>query len=177
MSDPGQPATWTVLTIVLLLLVSCAAKKEFKDEFDGEKTWMEQLTQLPAYPDLRNLIEFDAGPTTDYSHAIDPSSITIGRDGVIRYTLVTRSSAGAMNISYEGIRCITNERKLYAIGRDDHTWVEPRLSEWQSLDFVRQFYAQRELSKNLFCPHKQIVNSREEAISVLKKGIHPDIYR
>ncbi|MCP5241942.1 MAG: CNP1-like family protein [Burkholderiales bacterium] len=169
--------TWILLTVLLLLLIACAAKKEFKDEFDAGKTWVEQLAQLPDFPDLRNLIKFDVGSITDYSHAIDPDSISIGQDGVIRFTLVTRSSTGVMNISYEGIRCITNERKLYAIGRDDHTWSEPRVSDWQSLDFVRQFYAQRELSKNLFCPHKQIVNSREEAIRVLRKGIHPDIYR
>lgn len=141
------------------------------------KTWVEQLAQLPDFPDLQNLIEFDAGSITDYSHAVDPDSISIGQDGVIRFTLVTRSSTGAMNISYEGIRCITNERKLYAIGRDDRTWSEPRVSDWQPLDFVRQFYAQRELSKNLFCPHKQTVSSREEAISVLKRGSHPDIFR
>lgn len=166
-----------ILFIGLFLLVACATKKEFRDEFDAEKTWVEQLSQLPSYPDAKNLIAFDAGSITGYQHFIDANSISIGQDGVIRFTLVTQSSAGAMNISYEGIRCATNERKLYAIGRDDKTWSEPRLSEWQQIDFVRQFNAQRELSKNLFCPHKQIVSSPEEAIRVLKKGMHPAIYR
>ena len=163
--------------IGLFLLFACAAKKEFKDEFDTEKPWVEQLYQLPPYPDANDLIAFDAGSITDYQHFIDANSISIGEDGVIRFTLVTQSSAGAMNISHEGIRCATNERKLYAIGRDNGTWSKPRLSEWQLLNFVRQFYAQRELSKNLFCPHKQIVSSPAEAIRVLKKGIHPAIYR
>lgn len=167
----------SILFFGLFLLSACAAKKEFKDEFEAEKTWVEQLSRLPPYPDENNLIEFDAGSITDYQHFIDATSISIGQDGVIRFTLVTQSSAGAMNISFEGIRCATNERKLYAIGRDDRTWSKPRLSEWQPLSFVRQFYAQRELSKNLFCPHKQIVSSPEEAIRVLKKGIHPAIYR
>lgn len=165
------------LLIGMLLLSACAAKKEFKDEFDAEKKWIEQLSQLPPYPDASNLIAFDAGSITDYKHFVDATSISIGQDGVIRFTLVTQSSTGAMNISFEGIRCATNERKLYAIGRDDKTWSEPRESEWQPLSFVRQFYAQRELSKNLFCPHKQIVGSPEEAIRTLRQGVHPSVQR
>lgn len=44
-------------TLLLCLLISaCAAKKEFKETFDTEKPWVEQLAQLPPYPDLSNLI-------------------------------------------------------------------------------------------------------------------------
>ena len=168
----GIVVTWT---IILFLLTSCASR-DFKDEFESEKNWLEQISQLPDYPDEKNLIEFDAGSITDYRHSIDRKSIEIGQDGVIRFTLVTRSPAGAMNVSYEGIRCDTHERKLYAIGRADRTWSLPNQSRWQPLDFIRQFYAQRELAQNMFCPHKQIVNSRQEAIRALKEGMHPDIF-
>ncbi len=160
-----------------LLMAACAAKKEFKETFDTEKPWLEQLAQLPPYPDLSNLIPVSVQTSADYQHAVDPESISIGDDGVVRFTLVSRSSAGAMNISYEGIRCETNERKLYAIGRDNKTWAKPRTSEWQPLSFVKQFYAQRELSKNLLCPDKHPVRTREEAISVLKAGKNPAIFR
>ncbi|GJL75022.1 MAG TPA: CNP1-like family protein [Nitrosomonas sp.] len=166
-----------VLIIGLTLLTACAAKQEFKDEFDSEKKWTEQLAQLPPYPEAGNLIAVDVGTISDYQHFVDATSISIGKDGVIRFTLITESSSGAMNISFEGIRCATSERKLYAIGRDDKTWSEPRISEWQPLSFVRQFYAQRELTKNIFCPNGQLVSNREKAISALKKGIHPAIFR
>ncbi len=160
-----------------LLMAACAAKKEFKETFDTQQPWLEQLAQLPPYPDFNNLIPVTVQTSADYQHAVDPESISIGDDGVVRFTLVSRSSAGAMNISYEGIRCETNERKLYAIGRDDKTWSKPRTSEWQSLGFVKQFYAQRELSRNLLCPDKHPVKSKEEAISVLKAGKNPTIFR
>ncbi len=160
-----------------LLIAACAAKKEFKETFDTEKPWVEQLAQLPPYPDLNNLIPLIVQTSTDYQHTVDPESISIGDDGVVRLTLVSRSSAGAMNISYEGIRCETNERKLYAIGRNDKTWSKPRVSEWQSLDFVKQFYAHRELSKNLLCPDKYPVRSKEEAIKILKTGKNPSVFR
>lgn len=163
--------------LLVLTLSGCAANKEFKETFDTEKPWVEQLAQLPPYPDLDNLIPLTVQTSADYRHAVDPESISIGEDGVVRFTLVSRSTAGAVNISHEGIRCETRERKLYAIGRDDRTWSRPRISEWQSLDFVRQYYAQRELSRNLLCPNRQIVKSKEEAIKVLKAGKNPSIFR
>jgi len=135
------------------------------------------MTQLPAYPEVKNLLAFDAGAVTGNQYLVDTTSIKIGQDDVIRFTLVVKSSSGAMNVSYEGIRCATSERKLYALGRDDKTWVKPRISEWQQLDIVRQFYAQRELAKNIFCPHQQIVGSTEEAIQALKAGMHRSIFR
>ena len=161
---------------MLVLLVACINKPPFKDEFESDKTWTEQMTQLPAYPNVEHLMKFDAGAVTSNQYLIDTTSINVGEDGVIRFTLAIKSSAGAMNVSYEGIRCETNERKLYALGRDDKTWVQPRLSEWQKLDYVRQFYAQRELSKNFFCPHRQIVSNTNEAIQALKTGKHPSIF-
>lgn len=166
----------TLALICVLFLMACA-KPAFKDEFESDKPWVEQLTQLPAYPDVKNLMAFDAGSATSNQYFVDTTSIKIGEDGVIRFSLVIKSSEGALNISYEGIRCATKERKLYALGRNDKTWSQPRVSEWQKLDFVRQFYAQRELSKNIFCPHQQIVSNPEEAIQALKAGMHPRIFR
>jgi len=165
-----------ILLICTALLPACA-NPPFKDEFESDKPWIEQMTQLPAYPEVKNLLAFDAGAVTGNQYLVDTTSIKIGQDDVIRFTLVVKSSSGAMNVSYEGIRCATSERKLYALGRDDKTWVKPRISEWQQLDIVRQFYAQRELAKNIFCPHQQIVGSTEEAIQALKAGMHRSIFR
>lgn len=162
--------------ICILFLFACA-KPAFKDEFESDKPWVEQLTQLPAYPDEKNLVAFNAGAVSGNTYFVDTTSIKIGEDGVIRFSLVIRSSAGALNVSYEGIRCATSERKVYALGRDDKTWAQPRVSEWQKLDIVRQFYAQRELSKNIFCPYQQIVSTSEEAIEALKSGMHRSIFR
>ena len=166
----------TLALICVLFLIACA-KPAFKDEFESDKPWVEQLTQLPAYPDAKNLMAFDAGAVSDNQYFVDTTSIKIGEDGVIRFSLVIKSSAGALNVSYEGIRCATRERKVYALGRNDKTWTQPRISEWQKLDFVRQFYAQRELSKNIFCPHQQIVSTTEEAVQALKAGMHRSIFR
>lgn len=167
----------TLIPLIGLLFLLACAKPPFKDEFESDKPWVEQMTHLPDYPEVKNLLAFDAGAVTSNQYLVDTTSIRIGQDEVIRFTLVVKSSAGAMNVSYEGIRCATSERKLYALGRDDKTWTKPRVSEWQKLDYVRQFYAQRELSKNIFCPHQQIVSTTEDAIQALKAGMHRSIFR
>lgn len=167
----------TPLTLICVLFLLACAKPPFKDEFASEKPWVEQLAQLPAYPDAKNLLAFDAGSVTSNQYLVDTTSIKIGEDGVIRFSLVIKSSTGVLNVSYEGIRCATSERKLYALGRDDKTWIQPRTSEWQQLDFVRQFYAQRELARNIFCPYRQTASSTEDAIQALKAGMHRSILR
>ena len=162
-----------LVLLCFLPVVAYAASYDGEDEFDGEKPWVELQTQLPAYPKPENLLAFDVGPTAEHRYSIDAPSITVGLDGVVRYSLVIKSSAGAMNVSYEGIRCVTGERKLYAFGRSDNTWSKARVSKWESLENVAQHYPQRELARYFFCPDRGIVKDPQEAISALKAGINP----
>ncbi len=185
-----------LLWLCFLSLAACApqkALKGFDSEFDGDKTWAELRVQLPAYPKAENLLPFDAGPASDNLHYIDAPSIVVGDDYIVRYTLVIKSPAGAMNISYEGMRCATDgarenvraeililkfqvtEKRLYAIGRDDKTWVRPRVSKWEELENISQHYAQRALSRYFFCPANIVVRNEEEAIQALKRGSHPRV--
>ena len=185
-----------LLLLCFLPLAACApqkALKGFDSEFDGGKSWTELQVQLPAYPKAENLLSFDAGPASSNFHYIDASSIVVGEDGIVRYTLVIKSPSGAMNISYEGMRCATDgvrenarlqililkfqvtERRLYAIGRDDGTWIRVRASKWEELDDVSQHYAQQALSRYFFCPANIIVRNEKDAIQALKKGSHPRV--
>jgi hypothetical protein len=104
----------------------------FDDEFD-EKPWQEMEIQLPAFPESENLIPFKVGAINDTKFFIDEKSISIGSDEVIRYTLVVISSSGAQNISFEGMRCLTGERRAYAFGQADKTWSKARSNKWLRL--------------------------------------------
>lgn len=78
--------------------------------------------QLPAFPEQENLVPFKVGSVSDKQFFVDGASISIGSDDVIRYSLVVVSSTGAKSISFEGMRCATGERRVYAFGRSDKTW-------------------------------------------------------
>lgn len=158
-----------------LSIAGCAGNEVFKDGFDNEKTWLELEAQLPEYPKRENFLEFDSGPNTSNKYYVDSTSILVGNDGVIRFSLIVESSAGAMNVSFEGIRCQTRERKRYALGQNNGTWLESHVDDWQVMENSSQFHPHRELATYYFCPIRNIVGSSQEAIRALKLGMHPRV--
>ena len=108
-------------------------EKKYGEFYEEEKKWVEQEAQLPGFPKAQNLVEFDAGAATSNRHYVDGSTLSVGADGVIRYVIVVRTSGGATNVNFEGIRCRARERKLYAVGRSDETWGKSRIQEWQPI--------------------------------------------
>jgi hypothetical protein len=101
----------------------------FDSEYD-EKPWEEIEVRLPAFPESGDLIPFEIEAVTDKRFFVDGKSISVGSDEVIRYSVVVISSAGARNISFEGMRCSTAERRVYAFGRADGTWSKARSNKW-----------------------------------------------
>ena len=72
-------------------------------------------------------------PRATLRFGIDPASITVGKDGIVRYVVVASSPTGAVNALYEGIRCNTAEVKVYARHNPDSGWVPVATSEWMAL--------------------------------------------
>lgn len=164
-----------ILSLVLLFgVTACLSQSKFFDTLDSGKDWEAIQSNLPAYPQPENLLEFDAGPAMSMRYFIDAKSISVDEKRVIRYSMVAQSPQGANNVSYEALRCETRERKRYATGNNNtRTWVHASISEWQPLEMVTQLQAQRELSKFYFCPRGLVVGSPAEAIRALKAGAHP----
>lgn len=120
----------------LSLPVSVPAQWDGWDyEFDQEKKpWSEFQAQIPPYPKLEKLIEFEAGGASPHRFYIDPESISVGGDGVVRYTLMIKTAGGATNVTFEGIRCGTREQKYYAVGRRDGSWGRARNPAWKRVE-------------------------------------------
>jgi hypothetical protein len=141
------------------------------EDFDG-KPWQEQKAQLPAYPKPENLVQFGV-VSTSFEFFVDDASVTVAQDGVVRYTLVARSSSGAMNVSFEGIRCDTHERKLYAFGRFDGTWMQARRSEWGYISRGQSGSQHAVLAGDFFCLPGGRARTAEEAVQALRLGKRP----
>lgn len=92
------------------------------------KVWVDSPIVLPPAPATDNLLRFYSND--NQSFFIDSKSISIAGDGSLRYTLVSTSQAGAKNVSYEGLRCDTNEKRLFAFGRADGSWSNSRRNTW-----------------------------------------------
>jgi len=164
-----MPKRFCVLALVGLAFSPLLSAVEFDNEYD-EKPWEEIEVQLPAYPVPGSMIRFQVGAIGDTTFLIDSESLSVGADGVIRYTLEVVSPSGARNVSYEGMRCATGERRFYAFGRTDRTWSKARGNQWVRISGTSNNH-HVELFTNYFCPPgSPVVTSKEEALVALRSG-------
>ncbi|HJV88081.1 MAG TPA: CNP1-like family protein [Noviherbaspirillum sp.] len=149
--------------------LAASAQSRFEEDFDDtEKPWEEVALQLPRAPKQENLLPFYVSPTATQNFAIDAGSLTVGSDGVIRYTLVATSAAGARNISYEGIRCASFERKLYAFGQANGTWSRSRRDKWERIDSNAANRQHAVLYKDYFCDGVTVAGNAKDMINRIR---------
>jgi hypothetical protein len=99
-----------------------------------EPSWREEAVELPAAPQERDLVEVGIGGNADsYRYRIDLRSVSVGSDGVTRYTVVLTTTEGARNVFYEGIRCSQALSRLYAFGSSGGTFQRVAAESWEPL--------------------------------------------
>ena len=161
------------ILLALLLVAGCGTRPVEQSEWERENrkpTPTEGQVALPSYPVAARLIEFEKTPGADFRYFIDPETLSVDKDGVVRYVLVARSSNGAQNVTYEGLRCETGEYRFYAFGQADGTWSRSR-SDWRSLQVAPVL--QRVLYVDYFCPQKVAILNAGEGVRALRDGGHP----
>lgn len=161
------------LLAVLFPLLLTPAHAGFEEDYE-KQAWQEVQYQLPAAPKKETLIPFYVSASTENRFFVDATSVSVASDGVVRYVLVVETAGGARNVSFEGMRCETRERRLYASGRSDGAWSKSRRNEWELL---REAVANRHYAAlffDYFCPGGVIVRNAAEAVGALRAGGHPD---
>lgn len=143
----------------------------FESDFeDTAVVWSEMQTYLPAYPKAEQLAEFSIDGRAGYRFALDKASLSVGADGVTRYTVVIDSPAGARTINFEGTRCSTGERKIYAFGRADGTWSKNRAARWDLIKARVSTAYERVLFYEYLCAGGEGVASVSQILDRLRRG-------
>ncbi|MDQ3260627.1 MAG: CNP1-like family protein [Pseudomonadota bacterium] len=168
-----------VVSLSLLPLISFAQRPinprpGVMPEQADKPEWVEESIAPPDYPRDEDLIPVEMAASSN-RFFVDGKTLSLGADGVMRYTMVIRSTGGALNVTYEGIRCDTREKKLYALGRKDRTWGAARSSKWTAVTESGTRTYQTALMKDFFCPQEASVKTTEEAIDALRAGFHPKV--
>ncbi|TLD43739.1 MAG: hypothetical protein FAZ92_03974 [Accumulibacter sp.] len=168
---PGaRHAHWLLAALLALPLTGLA---EDYDADGEQRPAAEPEVELPAFPQTENLLPFTVSATTNNQFLIDGSSLSVGSDGVTRYTLVIVSSSGARNVSYEGMKCTTGERRLYALGRADGTWARARNDRWVRITNSTLNRHHAALFSDYFCPIMVVQQTPEQLLDTLRHGGHP----
>lgn len=156
--------------LLILPLTAYAEWGQFDIEFENDKPWVELSAQLPPYPKAENLVEFNVSSATRHKHFVDTASISVGEDKVVRYTVVIEAAGGAKNVSFEGMRCDTGERRLYAYGHPDGTWSKARRSGWEGIKFRSLLSYHKALYEDHFCPDGINVKDGKVAAQNLRRA-------
>jgi hypothetical protein len=160
-----------LLALLLMLpLTAYAEWGQFDFEFEADKPWVELAAQLPPPPKAENLIEFNVSSATRNRHFIDVASISVGEDKVVRYTVVIDAAGGARNVSFEGMRCATAERRLYAYGQSDGAWAKARNANWEGIKQRSLLSYHKALYEYHFCPDGINVRDVKDAVRNLRQG-------
>lgn len=134
--------------------------------------WTEETVAPPPPFSKDHLIAIDMPLYVSLKVGVDPDSIVVGGDGVVRYVIVMTNATGNTNAVYEGIRCITDEVKTYARLNASGTWTLQTNPTWKSIsDNMPSRHAQA-FARQGGCQSK-LATSKREIVEALKAGPKP----
>lgn len=142
----------------LLLCTSMASAQFIADDPD----WKEVDVPAPPAFELKRLIPVEVSRQSQLQWGIDPETIKITSDGIVRYVVVAQSASGTVNAMYEGLRCNKAETRTYARHNPDSGWVKTNESEWKSFrDVLRSGHASAIARQGLCIGAAPPTNARE----------------
>lgn len=157
-----------LLSLTFLTAVSLAFATD-----DEEAKWQEKATEAPKNFSIDKLQTFTVSQGSSLTYGIDPETLTVGEDWVVRYVMVARSASGALNVLYEGIRCQSAEVKTYARWDNNRSaWHTPSNSEWKALAFGGATRPAMILAMEGLCNGKSVNGNPRKILTTLKTGMY-----
>jgi hypothetical protein len=99
----------------------------------ADADWKESPVTLPTGLSTQGLLPLEMPRYVSLSVGIDPQSLQITPEGLVRYVAVAVNASGSATGMYEGLRCATGEVRTYARTNSAGTWVEVKDSPWRDL--------------------------------------------
>lgn len=141
-------------------------ERDNQDRLRRDAAGREVLPAFPPYPREADLAAFAVPTVGGFRFYVDRATLSVD-DGVVRFALVVRSAEGVDNTSYEGLRCVSGESRVYALGR---------AGTWQASGGGWRPIAQRwhlVLAREYFCPQNVPIRDVAEGRRALQQGGHP----
>ena len=99
----------------------------------SDPDWKESAAPPPPAFSQSRLVPFEVSASSSLRFGVDPATLVITPDGIVRYVVVASSQSGAINAFYEGLRCATREVKTYARFVPGSGWKQLQDVEWKPL--------------------------------------------
>lgn len=132
------------------------------------------LAVKPPSFDAQHLQTFEVSPSSALVYGIDPATLAVDSQGVVRYVLVARSASGALNVLYEGIRCQTAELITYARWDNRSAWNVDEAAEWRPLSSTGSTRHAMRLAHTAACDGPTPNGDATNILRTLKRGGMPE---
>jgi len=96
--------------------------------------WEEAEAPPPPAWHKEGLVPIDMPIRSNLRFGVDPTTLSIGPDWVVRYVVVAYSGSGSVNAFYEGLNCDTGSVKTYARSSEPGKWNVVAKPTWRELD-------------------------------------------
>jgi hypothetical protein len=120
-------------------------------EFPEDVDVPELNVEPPPYPRKSDLAEFTLRNPTPNHFFIDTTSLSVGKDRIIRFVMVIRTAAEETNVRFSGLRCSDRNWKDYAFANEDKVWKAIPDAQWKRITEIRYNNYQDTLFKDFFC--------------------------
>jgi hypothetical protein len=152
-------------------------EEEFQFDESLVKKWKEETGEIPAPPlDDDGLVEMVVSRLgDDFKVMVDPKSLKVGKeDYVVRYWLVVEGKLGAVNTTYEGVRCSTKQFKTYAYAsrRKNGKISEMNKAKWLPWQGIRGNDFHQELALDYFCDFGSPRLEKDILARMKKSSVH-----
>ncbi len=122
------------MRVSALLLCLLTAGSCWSQIADLDPDWKELEVAPPAKFSADRMVLIDMPRYVTVKVGVDPDSLNIGSDGIVRYVMIAKSASGNINAMYEGIWCLKGEVKTYARLGSDGKWDPVLDAQWLPLN-------------------------------------------
>lgn len=145
------------------------------DDIEDPEEWKEGKVTLPPYPKDSDLVELNLPSHGDsYTTYIDGATLMVGKDSVVRYVVVIRSSRGVDNVLVEGIRCGTREYREYAYGASGDSFEPVGDRPWRQIGQPSGAFSYRlALSEEYACRYDRNPYPKETILKLIAGQTEP----
>lgn len=155
-----------------LLLALNASAQVFTDT-----EWQESEAPAPPAFSQNQLIPIEMPSYVSLRLGVDPATLFITPDGIVRYVAVATNANGSISAMYEGIRCASAEVKTYARAATNGQWVPVPDPQWRKLNDNQPSRHALALARQGLCDGRSPSTSSVSAMVNSLKNPKKDLYR
>lgn len=122
------------MRVSVLLLSLLTAGTCWSQLTDLDPDWKELQVPPPTTVSADRMVPLEMPRYVSVKVGVDPDSLSIGADGIVRYVMIAVTSGGHVNAMYEGIWCLKGEVKTYARLGSDGKWDPVQDAQWLALN-------------------------------------------